>query len=90
MESLCLIKHHAIKTYWGVEVQLYAFIILALYGGEWSASRPGHFTPGVNSYGIHWIGDWVVLSAGLDAVAERGSPIIDLASNRTQVVQPIT
>jgi len=40
--SLCLIKyhatyitinHHAMKTYWGVEVQLHTFLILALVGG---------------------------------------------------------
>jgi hypothetical protein len=42
--SLCLIKHHAMKTYWGVEVMLHAFLISALDAGEWS--RPGRFTPG--------------------------------------------
>jgi hypothetical protein len=30
--SPCLIKHHAMKTYWGVEVQLYAFCDL---GSRW-------------------------------------------------------
>jgi hypothetical protein len=35
----------------------------ALDGGEWSSSRPGHFTPGT-----HWIGDCVGLRGGLDAV----------------------
>jgi hypothetical protein len=34
------------KTYEGVETQLYAFLTSALDGGEWSASRPGGFTPG--------------------------------------------
>jgi len=33
------------KRYEGVEVQQYAFITSSLYGGEWSASRPGRFTP---------------------------------------------
>jgi len=28
--SLCLTKHHALKTYWRVEVQLHAFLISAL------------------------------------------------------------
>jgi hypothetical protein len=32
--SLCLTKHHAMKTYWGVEVQLHAFFSWALDGGE--------------------------------------------------------
>jgi hypothetical protein len=40
-----LTKHHAMMAYWGVEVQLYAFLTSALDGGEWSASRPGRFTP---------------------------------------------
>jgi len=34
----------------------------ALTGGEWSASRPGHFTPGTRR-----IGGWMGLWAGLDA-----------------------
>jgi hypothetical protein len=33
------------KTYWGVEIQLHAFLTSALDGGEWSASHPGRFTP---------------------------------------------
>jgi hypothetical protein len=44
--SLCLTTNHAMKTYWGVEVQLHAFLISELDGGEWSASRSGRFTPG--------------------------------------------
>jgi hypothetical protein len=34
------------KTYEGVKVQIHLFLTLALTGGEWSASRPGRFTPG--------------------------------------------
>jgi hypothetical protein len=37
-----------------------------LVGGEWSASRPGRFTPGKEVTGTHWIGGWVDLRAGLD------------------------
>jgi hypothetical protein len=33
------------KAYWGVEVELHAFLTSALDGGEWLASRPSHFTP---------------------------------------------
>jgi hypothetical protein len=43
--SLCLTKHHVMKTYWGVEVYLHAFLISALDGGEWSASHSGRLTP---------------------------------------------
>jgi hypothetical protein len=31
----------------------------ALDGGEWSASRPGRFTPRERASGTHWIGGWV-------------------------------
>jgi hypothetical protein len=40
-----LTKHHAMKMYWGVEIQHHTFLTIALEGGEWSASCPGHFTP---------------------------------------------
>jgi hypothetical protein len=41
--SLYLIKQYAMKA----------------YGGEWSASRCGHFTSEEGAPGIHWIGGWV-------------------------------
>jgi hypothetical protein len=64
--SLCLTKHHAMKTYW--EVEVYAFLTLALDGDEWSASRPGRFTPRERAPGTHWIGGWVGPRAILDRV----------------------
>jgi len=45
-----------------------------LDGGEWSASRPGHFIPRKRARGTHWIGVWVGLRAGLDAVVKRKIP----------------
>jgi hypothetical protein len=45
--SLCLPKHHAMKTYVGVEVYRHAFLTSALEGGECTASLPGRFTPPV-------------------------------------------
>jgi hypothetical protein len=53
--SLCLIKHHAMKMYKGVEVWLRAFIISALDGRERTASHPGHFIPGERAPGTNWI-----------------------------------
>jgi len=44
---------------------------LALYGGEWSASRPGRFT-----HGTPWIGEWVGPTAGLDAVSKSKNPCL--------------
>jgi hypothetical protein len=46
-------------------------LISALDGGEWSASRPGRFTPRERAPGTHWIGGWVGLRATLDAVVKR-------------------
>jgi hypothetical protein len=40
----------------------------ALDGGEWSASRSGHFTARERVPSTHWIGGWVGLRASLDAV----------------------
>jgi hypothetical protein len=42
------------------------FFTSALAGDEWSASRPGRFTPGT-----HWIGGWVDPRAGLDDLETR-------------------
>jgi len=42
--EMYLRKHHTMKTYWRVEVQLHAFLTLALDVGEWSASCPSCFT----------------------------------------------
>jgi hypothetical protein len=41
---LCLIKHHAMKKYGGVEVQFH-ILISALDGGECSASRLNIYKP---------------------------------------------
>jgi len=37
---MCLIKHHTMKTYGRVEVQLRMFLTSALDGGEWSPYSP--------------------------------------------------
>jgi hypothetical protein len=36
-----------------------------------SASRPGRFTPEEGASGTHWIGGWVDLGSGLEAVEKR-------------------
>jgi hypothetical protein len=40
-------------------------------GGEWSGSRPSHFTPGEKAPGTHWIGGWLNPRVGLDDVEKR-------------------
>jgi hypothetical protein len=54
-----------------VKVQLHVFLTSAVDGGEWSASRPGHFSTGIKAHGTHWIGGLAGITAGLDAVAKR-------------------
>jgi hypothetical protein len=54
------------KAYGGVDVLIHIFLTLALAGVEWTASRPGRFTPST-----HWIGGWTNPIAGLDDVEKR-------------------
>jgi hypothetical protein len=53
------------KAYGGVDVQIHILLTSAVAGDEWSASRPGPFTPGT-----HWIGGWVNPRAGVDDVGK--------------------
>jgi hypothetical protein len=46
---------------------MHNFLIPALVGGEWSASRPGRFTPGERAPCTRSIGGWV----DLDHVEKR-------------------
>jgi hypothetical protein len=66
---LCLTKHHAMKTYWGVEYTSTRSFTSEMYGDEWSATHPCRFTPRKRTPGIHWIGGWMGPAAGLDAVS---------------------
>jgi hypothetical protein len=50
---------------------MYIILTSALAGGEWSPSRPGHFTPWDRAPGMHWIGGWVDHKAGLDNLEKR-------------------
>jgi hypothetical protein len=62
----------------------------ALDGDEWSASRPGRFTPKERAPGTHWIGGWVGPGAVIDAVVKRKIPCSRRKSNpRTSIVQPV-
>jgi len=46
----------------------------ALDGGEWSASRPGRFTPRERAPDTHWIGGWICSRAILDMVTINKPP----------------
>jgi hypothetical protein len=43
---------------------------MVLNGGEWLASRFGHFTVLGRAYDILWIGGWIFFRVGFDAVVE--------------------
>jgi hypothetical protein len=59
------------ETYRGVDVEIHVFLISAIFGGEWSASRLGRFTHGERAPGTHRIGGWVSPKAGVDDVEKR-------------------
>jgi hypothetical protein len=59
------------KAYGGVDVYIHILLNSALVGGEWSASRPGRFTPGERTPGTHWIGGWVDITASLDELKRK-------------------
>lgn len=50
------------------------FFTSAAVGGEWSASQPGHFTPGERASGTPWIGGWVGPRGSLDNVEKILDP----------------
>jgi hypothetical protein len=60
--------------YWWVEAQLHTFLTSALDGGEWSASRPGRFTPRESAPGASGMGGWVGPRACLDTVVKSSQP----------------
>jgi len=63
--SLCLTKHHAMKAYRGSAGITPRIFGLGARWGEWSASRPGHFTPKERAPQYPCIGGWVGLTADL-------------------------
>jgi hypothetical protein len=59
---------------------------MAQFADEWSASRPGTFTPGERATCTHWLGGWLGPRAGLDDM-EKGT---FLASNSDpSTIQPV-
>jgi hypothetical protein len=67
---------------------IFAFLKLALDGGEWSASCPGWFTPMERASSTHWIGGWVGPRVSLDMVVKRKIPSQCQDSNPL-IIQPV-
>jgi hypothetical protein len=78
------------KTYWGVKVELHAFLTSAIDKGKWSASRPGRLTLRERADGTHWIGGWVGPRTVLDTVVKRKIPSPRRESNpRIPIIRPV-
>jgi hypothetical protein len=77
------------KVYGGVDVYTYVFLTSALVGGEWSASRPGRFTPGERAPSTHWIGGWVDLRTGLNDVEKENSFPHQDSNSDPSAIQPV-
>jgi hypothetical protein len=71
VDILCLIKHHAMNMYGGMEVHLHTILSLALDWGVLSASGTCYFTLRERSPSTHWIWSYMSPIAGLGAVAKR-------------------
>jgi hypothetical protein len=88
--SLCLTKHHAMKTYWGSGG--IAPRILGL-GTRWRwvvSFNPRPLYPRERASGTYWIGGWLELRDILDTVVKRKIPSLRRKSNpRTPIVQPV-
>jgi len=82
--TLCLTKHHAVETYWGMEVRCHTFLT------SWSASHPDCFTPGERVPSTYWIGGWVGLRTSLDAVEKRKIPsLCQVSPSQIPIIQPV-
>jgi hypothetical protein len=65
------------------------FLISALGGGEWSASRPCRFNPGKTDPDTHWIGGSVSPRAGLADIEQRQFLPYRESNSDPSVVQPV-
>jgi hypothetical protein len=77
------------KGYGGVDVQIHIFLTSALVGGEWSASRPGRFTPEERAPSTHQIGGWVGPRAGLEYMESKKFLVLPDSNSDPSVVQPV-
>jgi hypothetical protein len=81
------------KLYNRLQVYSHTFLTMALNGGEWSASCPGHFTITERDPSTHGIGGCMGPSASLHAVEERkilSLPGFEPLTSWASSPQPIT
>jgi hypothetical protein len=83
-------KHYAMKTYGGVDVEIQLFLTLALLGGEWSASCPNCFIPKERAPGTQWIVSWVCCRTSLDDVERRKIYSYQGSNSNPSAIQPVS
>jgi len=78
----CNLDKEEAKEYCGLDfiVKVHAFLTSSLGGGEWSASRLGHFAPGDTVSGTPWIGGWVGTRAASNSSQKTDESLV-LARN---------
>jgi hypothetical protein len=59
------------EDFWWNGIMANVFLTLALDGNTWSVPCCKHLDPQKRSPADHWIGDWVHLATGLDAVQKK-------------------
>jgi hypothetical protein len=72
--SLCLTKHHALKTYWGNRCIVLRILDLGTRWRSVVSFTPRPLYPREGAHGTHWIGGWVGPTAILNAVVKRKIP----------------
>jgi hypothetical protein len=75
-------EYHVMKPNWGIIIAS-TFLISTLDGGEWSASRPGHFTL-EEAACAHWIECWMSPRDGLDVVKQKKFSCLCRESNSSR------
>jgi hypothetical protein len=61
------------KIHREVDIKPHAFLTIAIYGEEWSASHSNHVTPQGKGPGDYWTGGWVSPRAGQDVGENKNS-----------------
>jgi hypothetical protein len=69
------------RRIWVAELELHAFLMSALDGGEWSASCRGHLSLGGKNPGAHWILRWVGPRGGPEMVSKWKNPCPSMETN---------
>jgi len=73
--SLCLIRHHTMKMYEEMGIQLHTFLTFTLHRGEWLTSCHSHFTPMEKSASTCHLRGWMGPVASVDTMAKRKFPL---------------